>query len=169
MRVFKIDLPATLTSLDPEVDLANDAVRDQLHTELGALNGELAEDVRHRVAAYFPPSYTPFVRWQFPADRTQASATVWIDDPTVRWPSGLFARRAWKLSIPIISHIVKETFESRLPSVRIDINERKARIVSLAPTRGFLDPVILSVLVALLSTGLWLVAYPWVVERLTGI
>jgi hypothetical protein len=168
MRVFKIDLPATLVSLDPDLDLSVEAVRQQLHRELDALTDELGDDVRQRVAAYFPPSYTTFVRLQLPAGGIHAIATVWVDDPTVRWPSGLFARRAWTLSIPILSHIVKETFERRLPSVRIDIQERKAKIMSLAPARGWLDPVILAIVVALLSAGLWIIAYPWIVARLAG-
>ena len=168
MRVFKIDLPATLVSLDPNVDLTVDSVRQQLFGELEALDGELGEDMRQRIAAYFPPGYTVFVRTHFPPGALQSLITVWIDDPTIRWPSGLFARRAWTLSIPILAHIVKEALESRLPSVRVDVHERKARIVSLAPARGWLDPVILAALVALLSAGLWLYAYPWVVARLTG-
>ena len=169
MRVFKINLPATLVSLDPELDLSIDAVRQQLFAELSALNGELGEDMRQRISAYFPPIYTAFVRLQFPASGTQSMTTVWIDDPTVRWPSGLFARRAWTLSIPILAHIVKDTLESRLPSVRIDIQERKARIESLDPSRGWLDPLILGVVVTLLSAGLWLYAYPWVLEKIAGL
>jgi hypothetical protein len=81
--------------------------------------------------------------------------------PTVRWLSGLFARRAWKISVPIVTHIVNETFEARVKSIRIDINEKKARIASLAPARGWLDPVILSVIVTLMSAGYWLVVHPW--------
>jgi hypothetical protein len=87
---------------------------------------------------------------------------LWIDDPTVRWPSGLFARRAWKLSIPIVTHIVKETFEARVKSIRIDIDEKKARVASLAPVRGWNDPVILAVIVTLVSAGYWLVVHPWI-------
>ncbi len=169
MRVFKISLPAALVSLDPELDLSVDTVRQQLFVELGALNGELSEDMRQRIAAYFPPGYTPFVRLHFPSTGTLSVATVWIDDPTVRWPSGLFARRAWALSIPILAHIVKDTLESRLPSVRIDVQERKARIESLAPSRGWLDPLILGVVVALISAGLWLYVYPWIIGKLAGL
>lgn len=168
MRVFKIDLPATLVSLDPNVDLTVDSVRQQLYSELGAIKGEFGEDMRQRIAAYFPPGYTAFVRMQFPASENQSVATVWIDDPTIRWPSGLFARSAWKLSIPILAHIVKETLESRLPSVRVDVHERKARIMSLAPARGWLDPVLVAIAVALISAMLWLYGYPWLVAKITG-
>ena len=167
MRVFKVELPVTLGSLDPDLDLTDASVRQQLYEELESLNGELSETIRQRVATYFPPSYTIFARCAFPIGNGNPRVTVWIDDPTVRWPSGLFARRAWTLSVPILSHIVRETFEARLPAVQVDLNERKARIASLAPTRGWLDPVILSIAVALLSAGVWLVAYPWLVDRLT--
>ena len=107
MRIFKIELPATIESVDPDVSLASDLLREQLRRELDALKEELGESVRRRAIAYFPSDYTVFVRFSFWVDDNRAKVTLWIDDPTVRWPSGLFARRAWKLSIPIVTHIVK--------------------------------------------------------------
>jgi hypothetical protein len=168
MRIFKIELPAAFASVDPNVSLAADGLREQLHRELDAVKDELAEGVRRRAATYFPPDYTVFVRFLFPADSLRATVTIWVDDPNVRWPSGLFARRAWSLSIPIVTHIVKETFEARVRPVRIDIDARKACVTSLAPARGWLDPVILTVIVALLSAGYWLIAHPWIWARLGG-
>ena len=168
MRIFKIELPAAFASIDPNVSLASDGLREQLYRELDAVKDELAEGVRRRAATYFPSDYTVFVRFLFPADDPRACVTIWVDDPTVRWPSGLFARRAWSLSIPIVTHIVKETFEARVRSVRIDIDSRRARVASLAPARGWLDPVILTVIVAVLSAGYWLIAHPWIWARLTG-
>jgi hypothetical protein len=168
MRIFKIELPATLAASDPEVSLASDIVRDQLQKELDPLKDDLAEGVRQRAAAYFPPDYTVFARFHF-VGSLEAGVTVWVDDPTVRWPSGLFARRAWTLSKPILAHIVKEVFEQRVPAVRIEVNARAARVLALAPARGWLDPVLLTIVVALLSAGLWLVVQPWIVARLSAV
>jgi hypothetical protein len=168
MRILKIELPATLTSSDPDVSLASDLLREQLHRELEALRIELAEDVRRRAASYFPPDYTIFVRFFFRVEDNRAAVILWIDDPTVRWPGGLFARRAWRLSVPIVAHIVKESFEERIKSIRMDIHEKKARVVSLAPLRGWLDPVILTVIVTLISAGYWLLVHPWIWAWLTG-
>jgi hypothetical protein len=161
MRILKIELSATIASIDPDISLASDTLREQLRRELDALKDELGESVRRRAVAYFPPDYTVFVRFFFWVDDNRAKVILWIDDPTVRWPSGLFARRAWTLSVPILTHIVKETFEARVKSIRIDIDEKKARVGSLAPARGWLDPVILTVIVTLLTTGYWFAMHPW--------
>jgi len=162
MRILKIELPATIASVDPDISLASDALRDQLRLELDALKEELGDGVRRRAVAYFPSDYTIFVRFFFSIDDRRLKVILWVDDPTVRWPSGLFARRAWRLSIPIVAHIVKETFEQRVKSIRIDVDERKARIVSFAPVRGWQDPVILIVVVTLLNVGYWLVLHRWI-------
>ena len=77
------------------------------------------------------------------------------DWPNVRWPAALFARRAWALSIPILSHIIKEKFEERVQSVSMQIDDKKARITSFAPIRGGNDPVILTAGVLILSGGFW--------------
>jgi hypothetical protein len=162
MRILKIELPATIASVDPDVSLASDLLREQLRRELDALKEELGESVRQRAVAYFPSDYTVFVRFSFWVDGSRANVTVWIDDPTVRWPSGLFARRAWKLSIPIVSHIVAEVFQARAKSIRIDVDEKRARIVSFAALRGWQDPAILAVAVVLISTLYWLFLHHWV-------
>jgi hypothetical protein len=156
MRILKIELPASIASADPDVSLASDLLREQLRRELDALKEELGESVRQRAMTYFPSDYTVFVRFAFWVDSNKANVTVWIDDPTVRWPTGLFARRAWKLSIPIVSHIVAEVFQARAKSIRLDIDEKRARIVSFAPLRGWQDPAILAAAVALISAGYWL-------------
>jgi hypothetical protein len=162
MRILKIELPATLTSTDPDVSLASDSLREQLRRELDALKDDLGEDVRRRASTYFPSHFTIFVRFFFGEEVNSAKVILWIDDPIVRWPSGLFARRAWRLSVPIAIHIAKETFEVRVKSIGITFNEKRARVVSLAPARGWLDPVILTVMVTLISAGYWLVVHPWV-------
>jgi len=160
MRIFKIELPATIRSIDPDVSLASDGLREQLGRELDALRHELSETVRARAVTYFPSDYTVFVRLAFSVDDHAAKVTLWIDDPTVRWPNGLFARRAWRLSVPIMTHIVKEIFEARLRSVQFDVNEKKARVSAYGPTRGWLDPVILTGIVAAVTTFYWLVLHP---------
>jgi hypothetical protein len=162
MRIFKIELPATLTSVDPDISLASDPLRDQLRRELDALTHELGENVRQRAATYFPPEFTVFVRFTFFTDDNRAKVTLWIDDPTVRWPGGLFARRAWRLLVPIVMHIVRETFEARVRSIRMEIDEKRARVASLAPTRVWNDPAILAIIVTLLGAGYWLIVHPWI-------
>jgi hypothetical protein len=126
------------------------------------LTHELAENVRQRAATYFPPEFTVFVRFAFFTEDNRARVTLWIDDPTVSWPSGLFARRAWRLLVPMVTHVVRESFEARVQSIRIDIDEKKARVASLAPARVWNDPVILAVFVTLLGAAFWLVVNPWI-------
>ena len=167
MRILKIELPATIASVDPDVSLASDLLREQLRRELDALKEELGESVRQRVVAYFPSDYTVFVRFHFWVDGNRAKVIVWVDDPTVGWPSGLFARRAWRLSIPIVAHIVQETFQSRAKSIAMAIDEKRARVGSFAPLRGWQDPVILSVAMVLLNVGYWLFLHPWIWAWLT--
>ena len=161
MRILKFELPAALASIDPDISLASDVLREQLYRELDALKDKLAEEVRQRAIPYFPPDYSVFVRFLFWAGEDKARVILWIEDPTVRWPSGLLARRAWKLSIPIVTHIVKEVFEARVKSIRMDINEKKVRVSSLAPVRGWLDPVLLTVVVTMINTVYWLLIHPW--------
>jgi hypothetical protein len=161
MRILKFELPATLASIDPDISLASDVLREQLHRELDALKDQLAEQVRQRAIPYFPSDYTVFVRFLFGVGEDRARVILWIEDPTVRWPSGLLARRAWKLSIPIVTHIVKEVFEARVKSIRMDIYERKVRVSSLAPVRGWLDPLLLTVVVTAINAAYWLLIHPW--------
>ncbi|MGI9388022.1 MAG: hypothetical protein ACR2OX_11380 [Methyloligellaceae bacterium] len=155
MRILRIDLPAWLKSNNSQINLKSEAVREQLRRDLESLRGELSETIRERASAYFPPDYTIFVRIAFDAKTGIARATVWVDDPKVRWPAALFARRAWALSIPILSHIIKETFEERVQSISLDINEKKARIDSFTPLRGWSDPIILSTMILLFSGVFW--------------
>ena len=141
MRIFKIELPATIRSTDPDVSLASDGLREQLGRELDALRQELSETVRTRAATYFPSDYTVFVRLSFAVDEHAARVTFWIDDPNVRWPNGLFARRAWKLSVPIMTHIVKEIFDARLRSVRFDDQREESACGGIRPDPGMDRPV----------------------------
>ena len=161
MRILKIELPAALASMDPDISLASNVLREQLYRELDALKDNLAEEVRQRAIPYFPSDYTVFVRFFFWVGENRVRVILWIEDPTVHWPSGLLARRAWRLSIPIVTHIVKEVFEARVKSIRMDINERKVRVSSLAPVRGWLDPVLLTVVVTAINTVYWLLIHPW--------
>jgi hypothetical protein len=167
MRIFKIELPAAIRSVDPDISLASDVLREQLRRELDALRFELAESVRQRAATYFPPDFTVFVRFLFSTDDQRAQVTLWIDDPTVRWPAGLLARRAWRLLVPIVTHIVRDTFEARVKSIRMEIDERNAWVVSLAPARAWNDPVIMAVVVTLVGACYWLLLHPWIWGWLT--
>ncbi|GBF28270.1 hypothetical protein MnTg02_03334 [bacterium MnTg02] len=155
MRILRIDLPASLKSNNAQINLSSGAVREQFRREMDSLKDELSEIIRHRASAYFPSDYTVYVRISFLPETNGAKTIIWVDDPNVRWPAALFARRAWALSIPILSHIIKETFEERVQSVSMQIDDKKARITSFAPIRGWNDPVILTAGVLILSGFFW--------------
>jgi len=79
----------------------------------------------------------------------------------VRWPAGLLTRSAWKLFVPMLSNVVRETTMQRVQSIEVDMQEKNARVSVLAPTRSWRDPVILSFIVFLLTSALWLVVVPY--------
>lgn len=162
MRIIKLDLPAIYRSADPQITLVSDEIREQLFRELARMDYEISELVRQRAATYLPPTYSVFARTQLRPEKTGAVTEIWIVDPTVRWPAGLLTRSAWKLFVPILSNVVRETTLERLTGVEVDMQEKEARVTVLAPTRSWRDPVILSAGVFLLTTLLWLVVVPFV-------
>ncbi len=91
---------------------------------------------------------------------------LWIVDPTVRWPAGLLTRSAWKLFVPLLSHVVRDTTVERFQGVEVEMLEKDARVTVLAPTRSWRDPVILSLTVFALTTALWLYVVPFVQSHL---
>ena len=169
MRVIKVDLPATLRSSDPNITLASDEIRAQLFKELKALDYELSELVRQRAAGYFPASYSVFVRTQLAPDKIGTLTELWIVDPNIRWPAGLLTRSAWRLFIPVLGHVVKETTTQRFPTLEVDMAEADARVTVLAPTRSWRDPVILSGAVFIATSLFWLVASPMLRVSLKGV
>ena len=135
MRIIKVELPAALHSTDPSISLASDELRAQLFRQIEMLDYEFGELVRHRAGTYFPANYSVFVRTRTDPERIRMTTDLWIVDPTVRWPRGLLTRQAWRLFIPILSHVVQDVFHSRLPQVALAINEKDARVSVFAPTR----------------------------------
>jgi len=168
MRVIKIDLPATMSPVDPELSLVSDEVRDQLFKELSEIDTEMSETVRQRARSYFPDTYSVFVRTLLLPDRVGTSTQLWIVDPNVRWPAGLLTRSAWRLFVPIFSHVVHDAMSSRMPGVRFHMREKDAKVTVLAPTRTFKDPVILVAATFILTTLYWLVVHPHVAMLLPG-
>jgi hypothetical protein len=168
MRVIKIDLPATMSPVDPEISLVSDEVREQLFRELAAVDNEMSETVRQRALSYFPEAYSVFVRTLLLPDRVGVSTELWIVDPTVRWPAGLLTRSAWRLFIPIFSHAVKDAMSSRMPGVKFHMKEKEAKVTVLAPTRGYKDPLVLVILTFILTTLYWLVVHPHISMLLPG-
>jgi hypothetical protein len=79
MRILKIELSASFTSIDPDISLASDLLREQLQRELDALKDELGEAVRRRAISYFPSDYTVFVRFFFWVGENRAKVILWID------------------------------------------------------------------------------------------
>ena len=164
MRVIKIDLPATLTPVDPELSLASDEIRAQLYRELANLDTQINENVRERARSYFPEAYSVFVRTMPDPDRVRTTTTLWIVDPNVRWPAGLLTRSAWRLFIPIFAHVVREAMSGQMPGVKFHIKEQDAKISVLAPTRSYKDPVVLIIVTILLTSLFWLLLQPHLTE-----
>jgi hypothetical protein len=162
MRIIRIELPVTLTAADPSISLASDEIRRQLFRELRALDHELSEVIRQRAKSYFPESYAVFVRTLLSPDRVATTTELWIVDPTIRWPAGLLTRRAWRLFVPILSHIVRDGMESKLAAVTFDIDEADAQITVFGPTRTWRDPVVIAVAMFLLTTLYWFYLNPMI-------
>lgn len=166
MRLLRIELTGHFQSSSPSVSLESEPVRAQLLREIEHLGPELAEGCRQRVASYFPSDYTVFVRMVPDIERAGARFLVWIDDPTIGWPAGLLARRAWKLSVPVLSHALADAFASRLNGVRLVVDRDRARIVSLAPRRLWSDPLVLFITAATCAVLTMTVVIPLIRDRL---
>ena len=168
MRVIKIDLPAKMSPADPEISLASEEIRQQLFRELAEADAEMSEVVRQRARSYFPEDYSVFVRTLLSPDRVALSTELWVVDPTVRWPAGLLTRSAWRLFVPIFTHVVKDALSSRMPGVKFHMKEKEAKVTVLAPTRSYKDPLVLVILTFILTTLYWLVVHPHVSMLLPG-
>jgi hypothetical protein len=168
MRVIKIDLPASMSPVDPELSLVSDEIRDQLFKELAEIDSDLNETVRQRARSYFPESYSVFVRTLLLPDRVGTSTELWIVDPNIRWPAGLLTRSAWRLFIPIFTHVVKDAMSSRMPGVKFHMREQDAKVTVLAPTRTYKDPVILIAVTFILTTLYWVLVHPHVAMLFPG-
>lgn len=169
MRVIKIDLPASLSPADPEISLVSDEIRGQLFQELAAADTEMNETIRQRAIAYFPEAYSVFVRTILAPDRVQTSTELWIVDPTIRWPKGLLTRSAWRLFVPILAHVVRDSMSDRMPGVKFHMKEQDAKVTVLAPTRTYRDPVILVALTFVLTTAYWLLVHPNIAAPFSGL
>lgn len=169
MRVIKIELPAVLTAADPNISLASDDIRAQLFKELKALDSELSETVRAKAKAYFPESYSVFVRTLLSPDKIATTSELWIVDPNIGWPAGLLTRRAWSLFIPILAHVVREAMASRFEGVNFEMKEDAAKITVLAPARTWHDPVVVALGVLAVTTAFWLYIYPLLTPALGSV
>ncbi len=166
MRILKIELTGVLHPKTEGLDLSSDAVQSQLYRELDALRLDLAERVRAKATAYLPAHYTIFVRVNFERTGNKVNATFWIDDPAVSGMSGLLARRAWKLSVPILSHVLRDAVQERLQTLTVAVDDDKARITSFAPVRGWYSPAAIALGVAVLSALYWLYVHGFVLAAL---
>ena len=166
MRILKIELTGVLQPKTEGLDLSLEAVQSQLYRELDVLRLDLAERIRAKATAYLPAHYTIFVRVNFDRQGNKAAATFWIDDPTVAGMSGLLARRAWKLSVPILSHVFREAVQDRLQTLTVAVDDGKARIASYAPMRGWYSPLAIALGVAVLSAIYWLYVHGSVLAAL---
>lgn len=166
MRILKIELPGVLHPKAAGLDLSQEAVANQLYRELESLRADLAERIRAKAAVYLPAGYTLFVRVAFERAGHKAIATFWIDDPSVTGVSGVLARRAWKLSVPILSHIFREAVQERLQTLAVEVDESKARVSAFAPTRAWYSPMAIAAGVAILSAIYWLYAHGAILSAL---
>ena len=169
MRVIKIELPAALTAADPNISLASDDIRAQLFKELKALDTDLSETVRQKAKAYFPETYSVFVRTLLSPDKVTTTTELWIVDPNIGWPAGLLTRRAWTLFIPILAHVVREAMSSRFEGVNFEMKEDAAKITVLAPARAWHDPIVVGIALFALTTLFWLYIYPLLTPSLGSV
>jgi hypothetical protein len=160
MRLVKLEFPARLRSATGTVDLSSDGVRAEIAREMDVLGPELADQIRKRACAYFPPTYTVFVRTQFDPEHVTTVTSIWIEDPTIRWPQGLLTRKAWRVLVPVLAHMVADAYRVRLEGVIADIDERRTALTVLAPTRGWRDPVVLAAIIFVATSAMWLAALP---------
>jgi len=156
MRILKIELPGVLRSNAADLALEDPAVQSRLFRELDPLRLELAERIRAKATLYLPASYTIYTRIAFEPLGNKANVVVWVDDPTVSGLSGLLARRAWQLSVPILSHVVREVVQERLQTLAIEIDEKRAKVVAFAPARAWRSPVIVALAAAIGASAYWL-------------
>ena len=156
MRVLKIELSGVLQPKGEGPNLESDVVATQLFRELDGLKLDLAERMRAKATAYLPADYVVFVRVAFQRVGTRVNATFWIDDPTISGLSGLLARRAWRLSVPILAHVFREAVQERLQTFGVLVDDTKPAITAFAPTRGWYNPIFIAVVVAALSALYWL-------------
>lgn len=168
MRLLKIDLPVTYRAREPNLDLNDADMRDWLANEFAAQHDALIETMRIRAAGLLPPTYETFVRIKPGSDPETVRVVFWIDDPTIRWPSGLIARRAWSLSLPILANVVEDAFANAFQQLAISVDQSNAKISALAPTRFWKDPAILIVAVFLLTTLFWFYLGPAAVDTIRG-
>ncbi len=159
MRIMKIQVTGTLRSMQPGVDLTLEPVRTQLYRDLDGLKLELAERVRAKAVNYLPAQYAVFIRLAFNAPANKIIATFWIDDPTVSGFSGLLARRAWKLSTPILAHVLREAIQERLQTFSIDIDEPQTRVEAFAAVRGWFSPPAIVAMTVLFTSAYWVFGY----------
>jgi hypothetical protein len=169
MRIFKIELPATFQSVNPDIVLGSNELSRWLFQELEGLRRDIVETIRARVAAYFPSNYEVFVRLQLEPDDHSVRVIIWIDDPNISWPAGLLARRAWSLSIPILAYVVADTFSEKLEHVELKVDETKTHINAFAPARFWKDPLVLTMVVATLATLYWVFLHEALVGALQSL
>lgn len=171
MRILKIELGGVLRPKAEGVDLTAEGVASQLYRELDQLRPDIADRIRGKAMALLPAEYAVFVKTDFSQAGNKAFATFWIDDPSIGGISGLLARRAWKLSIPVLSHVFREAIQERLQTLVVDVDASRAQITSFAPTRAWHNPLIVAAIVAIVSAIYWLLAHGVIVgalKRLTG-
>jgi hypothetical protein len=169
MRILRIQLSGRLRPTHRGIKLENKDVRRQFHREMEALLPELTEAIRKRIASYFPEDYSVFVRFLMAEESDSAKVLVWLDDPTIRWPAGLLSRRAWKLSVPVLAHAIREAFAERIEGIALDFKRSASRVSSLAPMRIWSDPVMIGLGVTVLVSAVWFYFVPTVLTKIAWV
>jgi hypothetical protein len=160
MRILKIRLSGVLRSSQPGVDLDQEQVRSQLFRDLEALRYELGERIRVKAVGYLPQTYSVFVRVTFEPTYKRIVATYWIDDPSVSGFDGILARRAWRLSLPILGHVFREAIQERLQTFQLDLEDNRAKIDSFAASRAWQSPPVIALLAIAATSLIWFYALP---------
>jgi hypothetical protein len=162
MRVIRMELIAKLRSEDKSISLASDELRKILFQQLESMDLEITDVIRQRASSYLPANYSVFARTHLEPEGSVATTELWIVDPTIRWPFGLLTRSAWKLLAPLLAHVVRESFESRLQNVSLDVDPNNIKVMALTPTRTWRDPMLLSILMVILTSAYWLYLHGWI-------
>lgn len=162
MRVIRMELIAIVRSDDKSISVASDDLRKILFQQLESMDLEITDIIRQRASSYLPASYSVFVRTHLEPEGSIATTELWIVDPTIRWPFGLLTRSAWKILAPLLAHVVRESFQSRLQNVSLDVNPKSIKVTALTPTRTWRDPVLLSILMVTLTSVYWQYIHGWI-------
>lgn len=166
MRAIKIDLPGRISVSTGEA--AGSDFSREVYDHLARYELELCHAIAQRAKAYFPADYRVFACFRPKPEAFEITTEIWVLDPTVRWRGTFFARRAWRLLLPVISGAATSVFAENLQQVAVAIDAEKSGVTVYSPTRGWLDPALVAVGAVVLTSWYWLAGHAAVVRIMRG-